>query len=61
MSDYLQKCDKLYQIVEKFIDSNDIYCAETIFQTDRVIEGAYDFIYELCNVMGYKDVEDEDD
>jgi hypothetical protein len=61
MSDYLQKCDKLYQLVEKFIEDQRIICEESIYQTDRVIENAYEFIADLCNVVGYKDIEDEDD
>jgi hypothetical protein len=34
---------------------------ETIYQTDRVIENAYEFIEEICNVVGYVASEDEEE
>jgi hypothetical protein len=61
MSDYLQRCDKLYQIVSDFIEEQDIWGPETIYQSDRVIENAYEFMRKLCDVVGYKELEDEDE
>jgi len=61
MSDYLDKCDKLYKIVEDFIEEQNIWGDECVFQSDRVIENAYEFIAQLCNVVGYKELKDEDD
>lgn len=40
-------------IIERFIDKNEIGCAETIYQSDRVIQNAYEFIEELCELAGY--------
>ena len=40
-------------IIERFIDDNGIGCAETIYQSDRVIQNAYEFIEELCELVGY--------
>lgn len=48
---------KLEKLVRKFMSDNDITCEETIYQTDRVIENAYDFIAELCGAVGYPDDE----
>ena len=45
----------------KFIKENDISCAETIYQTDRVIENAPEFIEGMCNILGYTKIEDEED
>lgn len=53
--------EQLKQIVEKFIINNSITCPETIYQTDRVIINSYEFIEELCNVVGYLQIEDEDE
>lgn len=44
---------KLYDIVQRFIETNRITCAETIYQTDAVIENAYGLIEDLCNEVGY--------
>jgi len=44
---------RLKNIVEKFRDQNDIHCPETIYQRDKVIENAYEFIEELMDVVGY--------
>jgi hypothetical protein len=38
-----------------FIDAQRITCAETIYQTDRVIENAYEFIEGICERLGYFD------
>ena len=60
-SDYLQKCDKLYQLVSNFIEEQSIRCPEDVYQSDRVIENAYVFIEQLCDVVGYKELEEEDE
>lgn len=44
---------KLEKLVRKFMQEQNITCAETIYQTDRVIEQAYDFIADLCEEVGY--------
>ena len=36
-----------------FIDHNRIGCPETIYQSDRVIENAYEFIEQICEIVGY--------
>lgn len=53
------KKDDLWKLCEKFIDENDIGHPETIYQTDRVIERAYEFIENICDIVGYKEYEDE--
>lgn len=45
---------KISREVEEFIDVNDIYCHETIYQSDNVIQNAYEFIERLCDIVGYK-------
>lgn len=45
--------DSLYKICEQFILTNKIRCPETIGQSDRVIENAYDLIGEICDAIGY--------
>ena len=44
---------KLWEVCEKFIQDQDITCSESVYQTDRVIINAYEFIEEVCNVVGY--------
>lgn len=41
------------KIIERFIDDNGISCAESIYQLDKVIQSAYEFIEELCELVGY--------
>lgn len=43
----------LWFAVKQFIEDNDISCEETIYQTDRVVENALDFIAKLANIVGY--------
>jgi hypothetical protein len=56
MSEELKRI-KLMDAVRRFIEDNHITCAETISQTDRVIENAYDFIEELAEIAGYAKAE----
>lgn len=51
--------EELWEAVTQFIDEHRISCAESIYQTDRVIQNAYAFIEELCEIVGY--YEDPDD
>lgn len=60
MTTHAEKGEQLLDIVQQFICEQRIYCAETIHQTDRVIEHAYYLIQQLCDVVGYLE-EDHDD
>ena len=53
--------DLLWKICREFIDDQQIYGAETVYQSDRVIENAYSFIAKICDIVGYCEYEDEDD
>lgn len=46
--------DKLEELCKKFIENNNISCSETVFQSDRIIENAYEFIEKICDIVGYK-------
>ena len=61
MSDTQTQNSKIRNIVEQFRDDHQIRCAETIYQTDRVIENAYVLIEKLIGVVGYWKDPDEDD
>ena len=54
-----EKKDALMTLVTLFVTKQRIHCSETIYQCDRVIENAYEFIESLCNVVGYFDDGDE--
>ena len=45
---------KLWKVCRTFVDRQNIECGEAIYQTDRVIENAYEFIERICKVVGYK-------
>lgn len=45
-------------IVDSFIAGQGITCSETIYQTDRVIENAYEFIERLCDAAGYAELQE---
>lgn len=53
------KAHQLLELCRKFIKDNRIYCEETVYQSDRVIENAYDFLGEMCNIVGYPEPDDE--
>ena len=45
----------LWAVCSKFIEEQNISCEETIYQTDWVIENAYNLIGDICNVVGYNE------
>lgn len=47
---------KVIQIIQEFIDKQNIVCGETIYQTDRVAENVLPFLEDLCDEVGYKDI-----
>jgi hypothetical protein len=51
---------ELLKLCEEFIKEQRITCAETVYQTDRVIENAYEFIEQICEIVGYADEQDEE-
>lgn len=54
--------EALWALATKFIEEQDISCAEAIYQTDRVIENACEFIELVADIVGYKsDDADADD
>ncbi|WP_298983398.1 hypothetical protein [uncultured Roseibium sp.] len=53
------KEQKLLEHVEKFIDDQKITCEETIYQTDWVIENAYKFIADCCEIVGYAELDED--
>ena len=44
---------ELKEIVERFVDRNEITCAESIYQDDEVIVNSYQLMEELIQVVGY--------
>jgi hypothetical protein len=48
-----QKLQELFDLCKGFIYLHNISCPEVIYQTDKVIEDAYDFISDICDIVGY--------
>lgn len=48
----------LWEVCERFVKDMEISCVETIYQCDWVIENAYEFVEDICKLVGY--VEEED-
>ncbi len=54
--------DVLWALCQQFIEENEVSCSETIYQSDHVISNAYDFIKNMCDVVGYyQEIDNEDD
>jgi len=49
----------LETLCRTFINDQHIYTDETIFQSDHIIENAYDLIAEICKIIGYCEFPDE--
>jgi hypothetical protein len=62
MSDDIEeKKAALWALCEQFVADQTIFCAETVYQSDRVIENAYAFIADVCEIVGYAPLDDDDD
>lgn len=59
--DEFRNLAKLKAIIQNFVEKQEISCVETIYQTDRVIENAYELIENLVEIVGYKEYDDDDD
>lgn len=46
-------------VCKRFIRDHRISHPEQIYQTDKIIEDAYEFIEEICNIVGYVVENDE--
>jgi hypothetical protein len=57
----MTKEQQLFELCKKFIEDQSIGCAETIYQTDWVIENAYEFIEDICDIVGYDNSEEDDE
>lgn len=55
----MSKEQKLLKLCQKFIKDNKISCPEAIYQCDWVINNAYDFIENICDIVGYLNPEEE--
>ena len=53
--------DALYALAKDFIEKQKITCSETVYQTDRVIESAYQFIDNICEIVGFYEYEDDEE
>jgi hypothetical protein len=54
------KARELQDVCVKFVKDNRITCAESVYQSDHVIEHAYEFIEKVCSVVGYCSDEDSE-
>ena len=48
---YSERNEKIYNTVMRFMLDNGVTCSEAIYQTDGVIENAYDFIDDLYQLV----------
>lgn len=50
---------KLLELCEKFIKDNNIHCSDSIYQRDDVIENGYEFIEQICDIVGYAETDED--
>lgn len=54
-----KKNERLLFVVKAFIEKHDIHSSDKIYQTDSIIEDAYQLIEDLCDVAGYTKLEED--
>lgn len=50
---------ELWKTCKGFVDEQTISCAECVYQSDRVIENAYELIEKICDIVGYWQEDEE--
>lgn len=45
--------DRLLTLCREYVNDNEIYSEETIYQTDRVAETSIDFVADICKIVGF--------
>ena len=55
----IDKRKELWEVCEKYINDHRIDCPEDICQSDDVILDAYDFIGDICEIVGYYEYPEE--
>ena len=58
--DHMMRLLELEDVVNKFIHEHHIVHAESIYQMDSVSLNSLQFIEEVCDCIGYYDVEDNE-
>jgi hypothetical protein len=56
----MDKQEELFRLCQKFIEAQRIYRPETVYQSNRVIGNAYKFIEDICDIVGYKEYEEDE-
>lgn len=51
--------NSLWNEVHRFITENGVNCPEAIYQNDRVILNAQEFLERICSIVGYANIEEE--
>lgn len=54
-----QKAMALLELCQKFVTDQRISCGDAVYQTDSVIENAYDLIFNICEIVGYYEYPEE--
>ncbi len=55
----MTKEQELLMLCQAFINKHNIWGDEMIYQTDKVIEDAYEFIEDICKIVGYIELDNE--
>lgn len=48
-----EQLQALWNICKDYVEEQQISCSECVYQSDRVILGAYEFIEDICDTVGY--------
>lgn len=51
---------ELLKLCREFIDKQNISFPERIYQSDNVIVNAFEFIQGICEIVGYKAVDEDE-
>lgn len=57
----MNKEKELLELCKSFINEQQITCAESVWQSDRVIENAYELIEKICNICGYYEYKEDEE
>jgi len=56
-----QDLQRLWDHCAAFIQAQNIWCPESVYQSDRVAENSFEMIEGVCDIVGYAAVDDVED
>jgi hypothetical protein len=53
-----EKLEKLWKLCANFVEDEDVVCEESIYQREDIMMACPDFLEQIANIIGYKEIKE---